>query len=425
MKKNSISSILLLIGSLLALSTSTLLGVEGVYAEVVSGNGVTVNYVIPFGGSALGLSGGGVTVHDVKGQPVIGISTGDIPGPDGPITATVIFGWGPMWSLVPIVIEEGVPEGTVPLTIARDGNNILITWNNGLYGDNISLFYLPGDGTGIYTNTPDPWQAVDGNFTLQLAQGRITHNNQVGAGLTEVYYKALQPGYTRTSLNSDNVNVLSTAWSVGKFNVNIEGQAANAGKNLMSIPFISQAGTTVASVFGTGTPWQEGDIINSKNSADPTYLSAIYRNGSWASTVSGNAPDFIFTPEYAFEIVTRANKIFTSVGEVPRDPISIAVWGMSSPPDGKTLLGMAYPRNFQLSDSTLIANGASNGDIIQYKVSALAPAYISAVVVNSQWRDASSGQAILPVEIGTLRPSLGYVYATKGGGFTWQRSPNY
>ena len=137
------------------------------------------------------------------------------------------------------------PEGAIPLTITRQGSDILVKWD-AVYGIP-QLYALTGNGDGVYTDTigqwtgPLPVSGTIGETNYDIEVGKMTHYTQVGGGVAEVYYKALQSGVPST--------ILANAKAVGKVNVSLArnggiwlaGLPLNAGK--VSEVFINQIPT--------------------------------------------------------------------------------------------------------------------------------------------------------------------------------------
>ena len=179
------------------------------------------------------------TFMDVKGQPLAGGNA------QLGLGAIYVLGGG-------LVAVSGIPAGTVPLTIARQGQDIKISWDPKYV--NPQIYVLTGDGTGKYTNGSTGWTLVAATDTTNYdftnysstTAPYILHKNQVGLGAAEAYYKGLQAGVnpadTTTDTNYTGQTYLATAWAVGKVNVTV---AASGGKQLVSLPLYDGTLSTI------------------------------------------------------------------------------------------------------------------------------------------------------------------------------------
>jgi hypothetical protein len=330
--------------------------------------------------------------------------------------------------------RSNVPYGTVPLTIARQGENLRISWNQTLY-PNPQLFVLQGDGSGQFTNEMDGWVSLatysqthpdEIDDPAGLRDGRIVHNGQVGAGVPELYYKAVKADIVADDLPT----IIPTAWAVGKVNIPLQGTVANPGKNLIATPLQTQQGMGVAAVLGegAGTIWEAGDMVQSKIAASPAYKTAIYIDNTWRDAASpANSPSFNLNYRFGNWVITKADKTLTVVGAVLSTDQTVKVYGGGGlTTGGKTLLGTVFPVPLGLSATSLVADGARNGDLIQYKLSPLTQAYISAVVSSGAWKNAANPSDPLDPRIATLTVPNSYIYVRFGdgadAGFTWRRT---
>jgi hypothetical protein len=391
------------------------------------------------GGGTNELTGGGANLQDLKGQEVIGVLTG---------TDGTILQIGGIYGLVGgvVISAAGVPPGTVPLTISRSGKDIKIAWD-AKYA-NPQIYVMTGDGTGKFQNDnvagqTAVWALVASGQEFDTTHASdaapyILHKGQVGAasvtGVTnrpEAYYKGLQHGVSASAQGSDQINFpgtyLQAAWAVGKLNVNLQGSAAEAGKNYVSIPFNCQQGTTIGNVLGegSGTIWQPGDEVQYKFAAGPSFNTAILSaNSTWVDTSNGQTPAWGIDYRFGNIVITNAAaKTLTFIGEVVKTNIDIPIYsGAGEAPGGKTLLGMVYPVSLGLASSSLITDGAANGDMIQFKTAAVGEAYQSAIVSGSQWKSASTGGA-LESNVATLKLPYSYQFVRyQNAGFTWHRT---
>lgn len=329
-----------------------------------------------------------------------------------------------------VLIEGGwtlTKEG-VPLYITRDFSNfnINITWEAGKY-PNATIYVLTGDGTGQYTESTTSWVAyndpsIASEFNAgNIGTGVLVHKGQVGGGYKEAYYKAI------LSANKDD---LLNAHAVGKLLISLQGSSTTKGKNLVSVPFDPQPGKTVAQAFGqgSGSGWADGDLIQTKISGSPAYLTAVYTSNQWRDAATpSQAPAFDIDFRFGNWVITSANKTLTVVGDVVATDQDVAVYsGAGLPTGGKSLLGMIYPVKMGLAATTLIADGAKEGDLIQYKKTPLAPQYISAVVSGGAWKNAADVNQALDADIATLKLPYSYTYVRYGStGFTWHRVKPY
>lgn len=406
------------------------------HADKLEGGGYTLYDVINSGG--LTLQGGEYTLQDSKGEALGGKSTGG--------EYTFVSG---LFGLIGGIKIGDAPWGTVPLTIERDGDNIKITWDAKL-APGAKIYVLTGDGTGqfqkinindwkLYTDT-----SIASQFDAKgVTTGTLLHKGQVGSaaqsGITnhpEAYYFGLQAAITPQTICQDpdplykGKPCFQVAPAVGKVNMALGGSIPEEGKNLVAIPFLCQQSPALKDVLGegTGTVWAEGDKVQFKIAPSPSFRTAVYQGAKWVDASTGNVPGPLFDVDYKFGniIITKAAKKLTYVGAVVNSDVAVSVYsGANEAPGGKTLLGMVYPVSVQLSNSGLIADGAVNGDIIQYKLTPIGEAYRSAIVAGGQWKSASSGGAP-ESDIATLIVPNSYVfvrYATTG--FNWNRKkPN-
>ena len=126
--------------------------------------------------------------------------------------------------------------------------------------------------------------------------------------------------------------------------------------------------------------------------------------------------------------ILTAVKNISLVGNVVNNNSNVALYtGAGESSGGKTLLGLTYPTAQALANTTLISNGALAGDLIQFKVSPANEAYVSAIVIGSDWVNAANPSDALDSRIATLTIPNGYIYVrnNNNAGFTWQRvKPN-
>ncbi|KAF0134076.1 MAG: hypothetical protein FD145_930 [Candidatus Saganbacteria bacterium] len=396
-------------------------------ADKLEGGGYTLYNTINSGGATL--QGGGYTLTDTKGEIIGGKMTGG-----GYEFIPWIFGMSS--SVQATSTEETPPLGTVPLTISRDGANIKIKWDL-KYGNDTVIYYSTGNGEGQFNNSDlTKWVVAAGVDFIDdsMMNQCIFHKDQVGAGAKdkEVYYKGFLktavPGSTSTDSRFSGKTILETAWAVGKVNVSLKGTANVQGKNLVSVPFKCQQGSKVKDVFGegSGSVWKEGDIVQYKFAASPAYYSAIYTSANvWKDAANANDdPKFEIDYKFGNWVITKDDKTITVVGEVVNKDTVVPVFsGAGETTGGKTLLGMVYPVRLGLTSTSLINNGAADGDLIQYKISPLNEAYISAIVMGGAWKSASNPSNPLEKEIDVLAIPNSYIFVRyKNSGFDWNRA---
>jgi len=331
--------------------------------------------------------------------------------------------------------EVGAPPGTIRLHISRAGSDIMISWEGfsvHTYLNSLNFYVLTGDGTGTFTNnfigtyaTPENWKPATASTSYDFTHyndypvAYFLHKNQVGRGTTEAYYK----GIFQTSAMTNIAYYLPSAEAVGKVNVGLDGTASIPGYNLVSVPFTSES-RSVSSVFGTGSPWVNGDQILKKAGPTPAYLTAVYDGTTYPSEPwrdAGNTTNVaafeINTPLHGYFVSVKAPKPITLVGKVFPAPPDELIWG-----GGYTILSLAFPTSTTLNASGLLSLAADQ-DSIFYKTSATSPAYIGAVRVSGQWKDVSNTNNDPPADIATLRLPSGYFFSRASAGeLHWLRS---
>lgn len=338
--------------------------------------------------------------------------------------------------------EEEAAEGAVILSIEKmsevPGSAIKVSWRINtqdypqLTGNEVvDIYYIVGDeGSGAYEvmdydsmiiESDDLASRIPPGVSLVQGEKAFLWNNQVADGEPEIYFKGTLHG-----MKNDTAMGLPSAVAVGKLNVRLQGEANNPGKNLISLPFLAND-VSVAGVFGqgSGTEWQEGDLVQYKFAASPAYESAVYSNGAWRDAANPADPP-AFDVDYRFGnwIITSGTRRLTFVGKVLNIDVTVPIFGGSGlSTGGKTLLGMVYPMQFGLAQTSLIADGALEGDLVQYKVSPLNQVYVSAVVIGGQWKNAANPAEPLDPNIAILKTPYSYIYVRYGNaGFDWNRS---
>jgi hypothetical protein len=382
--------------------------------------------LVPNSGSSADMNDGDTHVQDIKGYPF------GSPFTDG--TTTIDVGLGVLVGTAPAVVVTELEEGAVILTIERisdaPGSAIKVTWalnpefTTG--SETVDIYYATGDGTGQYP-TDFTQMVVEDDSVLSLAgvtpDGGTAFQwaNQVGAGDPELYFK----GCLHAQASASGPSGLAGNVGVGKVNVSLQGEPANQGKNLISVPFLAPS-PLIKEVYGDGpdSVWAEGDMIQYKFAPSPAYKSAVYVGNTWKNG-SNTAQDPPFEADHRFGnwIITKGDKDITLVGKVLNINVPIAIYdGAGLSTGGKTFLGMVYPVSFGLTSTSLIADGAQDGDMVQYKTAPLAEAYISAVVVGGSWKNGSNTAAPINDKIATFKVPNSYIYVRYGdAGFTWNR----
>ncbi|MFH1386257.1 MAG: right-handed parallel beta-helix repeat-containing protein, partial [bacterium] len=287
------------------------------------------------------------------------------------------------------VVILGVPTGTVPLTIVRDGNNINITWDKALF-PRIDLYALTGDGAGNYTNDATTWGAP---VSAADADGAFTDVDQVGRGDGEKYYKGLVAGKVPTDAHPDGGTYISQARAVGKVNVSLYG----GGRAFISTPFMT---SSLNKAFGVD--FANNDQLwywdNSLGSFTKTFT---FTGGSWPAEENAN-----IAQGYWLDI-TSTNpgvlKTITIIGEVSSAPIRTNIY------PGWDMVGNPFPKQ---TTNTGFNSGMSSNDQIwiwdnQNHLFTGTMSY-----TESGWNPAAQ-----------LLPGLGYRYNNLGvTGFQWETS---
>ncbi|MFA4844096.1 MAG: hypothetical protein WC632_04005 [Candidatus Margulisiibacteriota bacterium] len=273
-------------------------------ADKLEGSGYTLYDVINSGGQTL--TGSGYTLKDSKGDTIGGQMTGSgytiIPG---------LFGLGGGNKI------GTAPWGTVPLTIARDGDNIKITWDAAA-APGAKIYVLAGDGTGQFQKTDDTkWKLyTDASIASQfgvtnILAGILFHNTQVGQGAGEVYYFGLQAGVTPQTICQDTDPLYKgktcfvVAPAVGKANVNLYKTPAS-GWNFISSPLLLGGLDQVL-----GTDYTLGDQVWVWEDANQKFIAPItFDKSTWGNNN--------FNPGFGYLLNLTANspKVTTMIGNV-------------------------------------------------------------------------------------------------------------
>jgi hypothetical protein len=171
-------------------------------------------------------------------------------------------------------------EGTVPLVIERDGTttDIKLSWDAATYGTALEFYYMTGDGTGKFTNTFSSWTSATSVLnTSTMASGYVRHTGQIGAGLQEVYYKAIKIGEVAATK-------VPLAWAVGKLDIDL-----TAGYNFISMPLVGLTGVGISETFA--------DQFNVG-----TYEMYYYNPATGLMTKAAYGTNWVFSPSTPFNI---------------------------------------------------------------------------------------------------------------------------
>ena len=230
----------------------------------------------------------------------------------GPVTVTIDGTGVKMIPDMRLVLGGGVvpgeppPAGTVRLTISRVadtvGSDVRVSWP----GPEPNIYVLTGGGTGVYTNEVSAWNWIDPlNLTdeYDFYSGYMIHLGQVGAGVREVYYKALIAGL-------DPRLYLASAEAVGKFDIPLLG---TPGVNQVNIT-LSPADTNPNAVIGTQL--NAGSTIWSWTGAG---YNSGYFSGIWSTGVAS------VVPNEGYWIITPTGRRLTIVGSVLNADQNIAL----------------------------------------------------------------------------------------------------
>ncbi|MCU0641209.1 MAG: hypothetical protein MUC35_03875 [Candidatus Margulisbacteria bacterium] len=325
------------------------------------------------------------TFSDIKGQSLIGGS------------GTLQL--GSIYTLLGAPAQVGTaPPGTVPLTITRSGNDIVLTWDKNS-APSVDIYTLTGDGSGVYS---------DSGFTVKMGthtSGTLTDTAQVGAGNPEKYYKGVMTGYDSFLLGPEygNKTCLQAAQAVGKVNYVFAG-----GNNFFNYPFAKT--DTINTIFGNKAIGQPGTAVNiasgsrvlahnySAGNFEVSELSGTAGTSQWSALTLAPSKGNIF-----FNASTN-NINVTLVGQVVPD-LSVA----SSALGGNNLTGLVYPKGEKI---TLFSNSKS-GDRLLVQNATGSFDTIDCTGANS-WANGAYA----------LKPTLGYWYYRdpKNGNMTWQQS---
>ncbi|MBU1027213.1 MAG: hypothetical protein KKA31_05720 [Candidatus Margulisbacteria bacterium] len=368
------------------------LGLNPAFAGKLTGGDYNM-YVNPTTAGGGVLTGGGYALQDTKGYPLGGLLTGGgyvfIPG--------ISYGEGEAVELPP----GTPPYGTVRLYITRDNNDVVLTWEVGTaagqvpVGTNPKIYYFASSddtATGVFTNVVDDWLLVDTSvttptegFTKPFAPLNIVkHENQVGSGFTECYYKAVLPGQEAK---------LNVAWAVGKVNYTFE-----EGLNYFNYPFVNSG--DINEVFGTEGYPINCQVLDHQKSTDG--FSASTFDESWEPSITlqqGKA--------YVFSGSVSEPLPVTLLGDVDPSPEQFSL----ELTEGNNYIGLPMPSLINLQQS-FGANPIMNDSLLIHQ------------------RDTDGFSAELVSASGSFDNSAfemnamkGFVYFRNTGEFNWQVSP--
>lgn len=295
-----------------------------------------------------------------------------------------------------ITLQEGEGDGllpvagTVPLVIERDGTtaDIKISWDAATYGTALDFYYMTGDGTGQYTNTFSSWTSAASVLnTSTMASGYVKHSGQIGAGLQEVYYKAIQTGEIAATK-------VPLAWAVGKLDIDL-----TTGFNFVSMPLVGLTGTGLSENFA-----------DQLNVAD--YEMYYYNPASGLMTKAKYTTTWAFSPNIPFNIETGnaywvklpANKRISLLGAVRTTPFIKTFLA-----NKYSTLGSAVPVKMGMETAGLVPTGTNqifwfHNDTKLYEK----------LKNSGGWVNASPGQPVFD-----LAPGLGYWYYNTGSELDW------
>lgn len=309
----------------------------------------------------------GGAVLEGNGYKILNSIAEPVSGKIGDSTSSV---WWGLFGLFGGVIEKpGVPYGTVPLAIERDGNDVKITWE-AIYV-NPTIVALSGGGKGSYTNnSSDDWYtvlqggvvktppALMGPVVLSNAT-TLRHTQQVGGGTSECYYKGFQAaiGEPKTAINPNtNALIFPTAMAAGKVNVLISG-----GKKwtAMSIPFLLQStdlNILIGDVGYGGTANSDQDVLLFSWESGAWNKASYFNGTSWTSLTPTPA---VYDGHKGLYFLTRqsdSDKKITVVGtvEMPSETVSYAIT------PNLNLMSFPYPKQMQLSKLNLVVGAGNN-----------------------------------------------------------------
>ena len=291
------------------------------------------------------------------------------------------------------------PEGTVPLTITRQGYHVLVEWD-AAYGIP-QLFILTGNGDGVYTNVIGSWTgplpisgSIGGVYDIEI--GKMTHYGQIGGGTSEAYYKALQTGVSST--------LLANAKAVGKVNVGV-----GLEWNLISIPYMSNPGglDTALGVneFTANEQILEWDRVNQKFMPGKT---ANFGAGTWGNVIT--ASNGI---GYGLNITTVPNgettKTITVIGDIARADYSSRLetnWNQ---------IGYPFPVSKSLNEGAFQTPN-NNDQVLEWSYQNKQFLVPASTYLDGSWYFNKQNNILSNVK---LKPGIGYGYNRVGSYYNW------
>lgn len=201
------------------------------------------------------------------------------------------------------------PAGFIQLSISREadtqGSNLIISWDKSIAAL-VDVYYINGDGSGVFTNDVSKWNLVSNGVefdTSTYSQNYIKHKNQVGTGSVEAYYKAIYTGY-------DKNIYLPSSEAVGKFNITVPLYPTQLILSALPvIPLNSDINSVFGKQFGTGN----AEVWSFFNAPTSGWRSQFYNGTNW----SGSLPSGQTLPDRGYWIKSlTAQKIITLVGSI-------------------------------------------------------------------------------------------------------------
>lgn len=303
----------------------------------MTGGGYSIVIPTVSSGGSISMEAGGYKVMDIKGQTVIGVSSmGANSVQLGGVYGEVGAGG---------IRIGGAPIGTVPLYISRDGTtaNIKITWEASI--KNPQFFIRSGGGIGVYTSD-EGWVPIASysdpaefdNITVSgLSDGVLIHQGQIGGGVAEVYYKAIQPGIDPAGRNTDTrASNLASAWAVGKVNISISRRGTN-GWNFVASPF-KDRDIAEALYAKTSANFSDDDELRIWSETDKEFIGTVKRSGgAWQSFMLTRGKGYYF-----YRAVETPSPITaTIIGEVDLSTITIPITRKGT--TGWNFVGLPFP----------------------------------------------------------------------------------
>jgi parallel beta-helix repeat protein len=276
-----------------------------------SGSGEGRTYL----GSTIALSDGSWSL--TLGSPLTGDTTLSATATDQQ-GSTSMFGWNFLAS--PFLIKLSITREAD--TVGRD---VIVSWAT---SDVPDVYMLTGDGSGMYTNDPSTWTQVTNPVAsgFNLFGNTLHHQQQVGMGIGEAYYKAIKAGLAKADF-------LPSAEAVGK--VNILVQTYPPTMELIALPVVpdnSDINAVIGAQFGTGL----AEVWSRFNAPINGWGSQKYNGSYWY----GSLPAGQTTKDRGYWIKSlTADKMLTFVGRIAKADESYSF-------NNETLFfyGNSYPR---------------------------------------------------------------------------------